>query len=171
MRSMTFASVFLLTLCAYGCTNLAQDRQKQKAERNEVTCTARFVPVGNNPDIALDSQTGMLCRTVSDTNDPLGILDPACAVDEQGKKLGFVPVGCSGGKTWVRGSSEKGSDTNDPLGIWDPACAVDEQGKKLGFVPVGCSGGKTWVRGSSEKGSLSRYANLPVCRAVRDSSK
>lgn len=31
--------------------------------RSDIPCTARYLPVGNNPDIALDTQTGVLCKT------------------------------------------------------------------------------------------------------------
>src|SRR5207237_932189 len=66
----------------------------------------RFLPTGNNPEIALDTQTGSLCRTVDDVNDPLGLRDPDCAVNEQEKKLGFVPKACTTRKTWLSGSGD-----------------------------------------------------------------
>jgi glucose dehydrogenase len=34
-----------------------------EATKPDVPCTARYLPVGNNPDIALDTQTGALCKT------------------------------------------------------------------------------------------------------------
>jgi uncharacterized lipoprotein YajG len=52
----------------------------------------RFLPVGNNPEIALDSQNGTLCRTV-----PAAGREPGCALSEEEKKLGFVPLSCKSG--------------------------------------------------------------------------
>jgi hypothetical protein len=80
--ALLFALVF--TLFGNGCSDLLRDQSKRNAGSNQQQqpCTARYVPVGNDPDIALDTQTGSLCRTVADTNDPLGILDSACAVSQ-----------------------------------------------------------------------------------------
>lgn len=95
----TFALVAMLA----GCGDFGKSSSKKDTQ-----CTARYAPVGNNPEIALDTQSGQLCRTVADTNDPLGILDPACGVSEEMKKVGFVPRGCkSSGQTWVKGQGDK----------------------------------------------------------------
>ncbi|HMD97053.1 MAG TPA: hypothetical protein VKM93_06945 [Terriglobia bacterium] len=68
----------------------------------------RFLPVGNNPEIALDSQDGTLCRTV-----PAAGREPGCAVSEEDKKLGFVPASCKGGQTWIK--AVKGGSAEEDL--------------------------------------------------------
>lgn len=82
-----------------GCASFG----KNAAASKDAPCVARYVPVGNEPEIALDTQSGQICRTVDDTNDPLGILDAACAVTADMKKVGFVPRACKSGHTWVKG--------------------------------------------------------------------
>jgi hypothetical protein len=90
----------------------------------------RFLPVGNNPEIALDSQDGTLCRTVPA---PLGHTqqvaqpfatwlrqqgagrEPGCAVSEEEKKLGFIPASCKSRQTWVR--AVKGGSAEAPSGF------------------------------------------------------
>jgi len=58
------------------------DQQKASQQKDiSTSCTNRFVPVGNNPEIALDTQTGALCRTVA-------------ADDKNPDKYATVPV-CS----------------------------------------------------------------------------
>ena len=70
--ALLFTLVF--TLFSNGCS-LLKDQSKQNAgsKQQEQPCTVRYAPVDSNPDLALDTQTGMLCRTIADTNDPLGI--------------------------------------------------------------------------------------------------
>ena len=101
MRLALLGALFL-TMFSNACSDRNADSTRQ-----ERPCTARYVPVGNDPDIALDTQTGSLCRTVADTNDPLGIRDAACGVTPEMKKVGFVPNGCKGGQTWVKGEGDK----------------------------------------------------------------
>jgi hypothetical protein len=76
MRMISLLGTVLVTVFIIACSDLSRD-QSEKLPKEEVPCAARFVPVGNNPEIALDTQTGSLCRTVADTNDPLGIRDPS----------------------------------------------------------------------------------------------
>jgi hypothetical protein len=98
-----------VTCCVFStaCTNwAARSTQENGTTQQNVPHPQRYVPVGNNPEIALDTETGMLCRTVADANDSLGILDPSCAVDPEQKKLGFIPIACKSGKTWVRGEGD-----------------------------------------------------------------
>ncbi len=56
---------FAVILIAGGiaCSDLSNDSPKKDAKQ-DAPCSARYVPVGNNPDVALDTQTGSLCRTV-----------------------------------------------------------------------------------------------------------
>jgi hypothetical protein len=72
----------------------------------------------------------MLCRTIADTNGPLEILDPACAVSEQDKKLGFVPAACKSGKSWVRGEGDKNPSRYASLPLCQqtltPSAIIDE---------------------------------------------
>jgi hypothetical protein len=109
MKFILFATVIvalLNTSCGHSLEDLL-NRHSEKKKSQDVICAARYVPVGNDPEIALDTQTGSLCRTISDTNDPLGILDSACGVTEQERKVGFVPDGCKSGRTWVKGEGDK----------------------------------------------------------------
>jgi hypothetical protein len=78
----------VLTLFGNGCSNLLRDQSTLKiaSKEREQPCSPRYVPVGNNPEIALDTESGTLCRTIADTNDPLGIRDAACGVSQQEKK-------------------------------------------------------------------------------------
>jgi hypothetical protein len=52
----------VLTAANIACSVQPQPPPQAK---QDAPCAARFVPVGNNPDIALDTQTGALCRTVA----------------------------------------------------------------------------------------------------------
>jgi len=87
------------------CSDLLKDPSKEQSNpteqsKQEAPCAARFAPVGNNPEIALDTQTGSLCRTVADTNDPLGIRDPH-------------------DKSWPRGAGDKNPNRYTSL----PVCS------------------------------------------------
>lgn len=100
-------AILSLALLLCSCNRLAsRPQQTQQSIRTATTEPApfqRFLPTGNDPQLALDTQTGMLCRTVPPvySGDPLGILDPACGVTREYKNLGFVPNGCKG-PTWVK---------------------------------------------------------------------
>lgn len=76
--------------------------QPTKDDHADRPCTTRYLPVGDNPDIALDTQTGMLCRTFEDPVVPVGPGDPACGVTEEQKERAFVPHACKTGQTWVQ---------------------------------------------------------------------
>jgi hypothetical protein len=101
MKIMLVA-MLICTLGISGCSKLSNE-PKQVSQQ---PCVARFVPVNNKPEVALDTQTGSLCRTVADTNDPLGIMDPDCGVSQDMKKVGFVPKACKSGQTWVKGAGD-----------------------------------------------------------------
>jgi hypothetical protein len=62
---MNSSLLFVVVLAAGGiaCSDLSKEPSKQEVKQS-APCSARYVPVGNNPDIALDTQTGSLCRTV-----------------------------------------------------------------------------------------------------------
>lgn len=105
MKNVPLAAILSLTVACTACGDFGKTSSPEKAQ--EAQCTTRFTPVGNDPEIALDTQSGELCRTVADTGDPLGILDPACGVSEDMKKVGFVPRACNSGKTWVKGEGDK----------------------------------------------------------------
>jgi hypothetical protein len=99
MRTILLLAAALVTVFSIACSDLLRDHSKEQLKQ-ESPCTARFVPVGNNPDIALDTQTGTLCRTVGDANDPLGIRNP-------------------GDKTWIRGAGDEKPDKYTRL----PVCS------------------------------------------------
>jgi glucose dehydrogenase len=101
MRMIFLLGTLFLTILSVACSDLSKDQSKEQP-KEEAPCTARFVPVGNNPDIALDTQTGSLCRTVADTNDPLGIRDP-------------------NDKTWVRGTGDEKADKYASLPVCNNA--------------------------------------------------
>jgi hypothetical protein len=128
--ALLFALVF--TLFDNGCSDLLKDQSKRNAGSNqqEQPCTVRYAPVGNNPDIALDTQTGTLCRTIADTNDPLGIMDSACGVNQQEKKLGFVPSGCKSGQTWVKGEGDKNPSRYTSLPLCSKVIVVTPEDMK-----------------------------------------
>jgi hypothetical protein len=95
---MRFELFVTLALVILSCA-CQKTQSKQNADR---PCAARYLPVGDNPDIALDTQTGMLCRTFDDTSAPTGFRDPACGVTEEQKQRSFVPYTCKTGQTWVQ---------------------------------------------------------------------
>jgi hypothetical protein len=112
-RLATALGAVLLIVACSTSRNVPKQQTRQQQQR--------YVPVGSDPEVALDTQTGMLCRTVAvaspgDTRSaslplcgqPIYVdsstgeaLDPACAVTSRDKKLGFVPDACKSGKTWV----------------------------------------------------------------------
>lgn len=49
--------------------------------KTNVPCTARYLPVGSDPDIALDTQTGALCKTFvsGDNKDDRYARIPVCS--------------------------------------------------------------------------------------------
>jgi|ERR1700733_7387900 len=132
MRTSILVALVVLTTVSSGCSDLLKDQPKRKADskQQEQPCTARYVAVGNNPDIALDTQTGSLCRTVADTNDPLGILDSACAVSQREKKAGVVPSGCKDGMTWVKGEGDKNPSRYTSLPICNKIIVVTPEDMK-----------------------------------------
>lgn len=71
----------VLIACGVACSDLSKESPRQEAKQ-DAPCSARYVPVGNNPDIALDTQTGSLCRTIATAGPSF--------LDAQGKKLGPV---------------------------------------------------------------------------------
>jgi hypothetical protein len=105
MRMILLIGTVLAIVFSVACSDLSKDPSKDQSKpaeqsKQEPPCAARFAPVGNNPEIALDTQTGSLCRTVADTNDPLGIRDP----DD---------------KSWPRGAGDKNPDKYTSL----PVCS------------------------------------------------
>ena len=126
--------VVALAACNNACSDLINSRSGQGKQQVQQPCTARYAPVGSNPEIALDTQTGMLCRTVADTNDPLEILDPACALSEQNRKAGFVPDACKSGKTWVRGEGDKHPSRYTSLPVCEKVIVVTEEDMKKAGV-------------------------------------
>jgi hypothetical protein len=121
--NVVLLAAMLFTLFSNACTDLWKDQSKQNenSKQQETPCAARYVPVGNNPEIALDTQTGTLCRTIADTNDPLGIRDSACGVSQQEKKSGFVPSACRSGETWAKGEGDKNPSRYTSL----PNCSAE----------------------------------------------
>src|SRR5436305_11398705 len=105
MTKLCLTLVLSAIVACVNCGDFGKSQPKEKAQ--DAQCTARYVPVGNDPEIALDTQMGQLCRTVDDTGDPLGILDPACGVTADMKKVGFVPRECKSGQTWIKGEGDK----------------------------------------------------------------
>ena len=53
----------LMILCSCGCES--QKPTPQKRPEGAQTATGRFAPTGSDPAVALDTQTGRLCRTTS----------------------------------------------------------------------------------------------------------
>jgi hypothetical protein len=98
MRMISLFGTVLVTVLGCACYDQSKDQSKE-LPKEEVPCAARFAPVGNNPEIALNTQTGLLCRTVADTNDPLGIRDPS-------------------DKNWVKGTGDEKPDKYTSL----PSC-------------------------------------------------
>ena len=91
---------------------------------------ARYFPVGNNPEIALDTQTGTLCRTISDTNGPLGIREAACGVSQQEKKSGLVPNGCRADQIWEKGEGDKNPSRFTSLPVCSKVIVVTPEDMK-----------------------------------------
>ncbi len=87
--------------------------QPQPQAKQDAPCAARFVPVGNNPEIALDTQTGALCRTVApDPKNPdkyssVAVCSASIGGFAEWKKRESV-------KEW---QAEQEKKKNDPLGI------------------------------------------------------
>ena len=63
-------SVLLISVLAgfMGCDTTKQQQSTRESVKDS-PCTTRYVPVGNNPEIALDTQTGVLCRTVPEASE------------------------------------------------------------------------------------------------------
>jgi hypothetical protein len=143
-------TLIAVTCCVFStaCTNwAARSTQENGTTQQNVSHPQRYVPVGNNPEIALDTETGVLCRTIADTNAPLDILDPSCAVDQEQKKLGFIPIACKNGKTWVRGEGDKSPSPYTKL----PTCGANRTAAPqpantpAGSVSVTAPDGVTYV--------------------------
>jgi hypothetical protein len=115
----TYGSMLALLLLLAGCSdvNSGGTAKQEQSQTPKPPAVQRFVSVGNDPEIALDTQEGMLCRTVPYPNDPLGILDENCAITAEQKKLGFVPDNCKSKQTWVRGET-----ANNPKYASLPRC-------------------------------------------------
>ncbi len=122
----------VFTLFGYGCSDLLknQSRRNVDSKQQEQPCSPRYVPVGNDPEIALDTEAGTLCRTIADTNDPLGIRDSACGVSEQEKKSGVVPGGCKSGQTWVKGEGDKNPSRYTSLPVCSKVIVVTPEDMK-----------------------------------------
>jgi glucose dehydrogenase len=103
-------AVLALTLVSSACL------KTQSKSNTDKPCANRYLPVGDNPDVALDTQTGMLCRTFDDTTAPSGFRDPACGVTGDQKERSFVPYTCKTGQTWVQ------IDQHSPRFTSVPAC-------------------------------------------------
>lgn len=129
---VVFLAAILFALFNNACTDLWKDQSKrnENSRQKETPCTARYVPVGNNPEIALDTQTGTLCRTIADTNDPLGIRDPACGVSQQQRNSGFVPSGCKADQTWVKGEGGKNPSRYTSLPVCSKVIVVTPEDMK-----------------------------------------
>lgn len=92
MNRLTILGVILLA------ANVACSVQPQPQAKQDAPCAARFVPTGGDPDIALDTQAGTLCKTVPNTANHAYENLPACnpqvggfaawkkSQDAQGKK-------------------------------------------------------------------------------------
>lgn len=70
--------------------------------------------------------------------------DPNCEVSKADAEVGFVPLSCKSGKTWVR--TVPAPTTQNLAEPRDPNCEVSKADAEVGFVPANCKGGKTWVR-------------------------
>jgi hypothetical protein len=116
MRMTLLVGTMLAIVFSVACSDSSKD-QSRRAEQSkqEPPCAARFAPVGNNPEIALDTQTGSLCRTVADTNDPLGIRDP----DD---------------KSWPRGAGDKNPDKYTSLPVCSRAIVATSPNKVPTFA-------------------------------------
>jgi hypothetical protein len=69
----------IVLTAALVAANIACSVENQKPpEKQDAPCAARFVPTGNDPDIALDTQTGTLCKTVPNTTNHAYESLPAC---------------------------------------------------------------------------------------------
>jgi len=110
MKLLLAIILFFLTLVVYsGCSRSSNAGADQK--KSPATPPQRFLPVGNDPEIALDTARGILCRTVTDPDAPANLFDAGCEIPEKNKSLQFIPDSCKSGKTWVR-SEVKGASTS-----------------------------------------------------------
>jgi hypothetical protein len=135
MSARTKGTLFVaLVLCLIvaACSNWDRSVQQNESHsaRSGSPYVQRYVPVGGDPSIALDTQTGMLCRTVDDANDPLRLFDPTCAVTPEQKKLGFVPTACKKGVTWVRGEGDATNSKFTKLPTCQSVIVVTEEDMK-----------------------------------------
>jgi hypothetical protein len=62
---------------AIACFSLSQDQPKLQVKQ-DAPCAGPFVPTGNDPEIALDTQKGILCKTVANTTNGKYQGLPAC---------------------------------------------------------------------------------------------
>jgi hypothetical protein len=89
--------------CAASDVVNSSEKQREEPQKHSAEVVGqRYLPVGNNPEIALDTQTGRLCRTVMRSVDfEAPNSSDVCTVSEESKKPGFVPDGCKSGETRV----------------------------------------------------------------------
>jgi hypothetical protein len=60
-----YVSVLPLIMVLIGCENVRPGSSRKPEEQQQPSATSsRFQLVGNNPEIALDTQRGTLCRTI-----------------------------------------------------------------------------------------------------------
>lgn len=114
---LLFHTILACSVLLLGCQGRGTQPDRRESATSGAPCAQRYVLVGSDPEIALDTQLGVLCRTVANPDDPLGILDPECAVTERDKS--FIPDTCKSGRTWVRGVDDKKHSRSSTL----PFCA------------------------------------------------
>lgn len=99
LRNVKTAIIILLCFIS-GCSGA--DKATSAPSKNATASVQRFLPTGNDPSIALDTQSGELCRTVSDPGTPDNFYEAGCEIKDEYKDLHFVPDSCRSGKTWTR---------------------------------------------------------------------
>jgi glucose dehydrogenase len=117
---MNHPLLFAVVLVAGGvaCSDVSKESPKQDVKQ-DVPCPGRYVPVGNNPDIALDTQTGSLCRTVVYANAARGGIAPQVGVIIDGYRF-------KGGDPSDKANWERTAEQNPDKYATLPACGVHQ---------------------------------------------
>jgi hypothetical protein len=124
MKALLVMLLCLLCGCSDSNKNNAVANQPTPAPTKQQDTSQRFLPAGGDPEIALDTKLGVLCRTITDPGKPNNLYDAGCEVKEEYKKLGFIPDSCRSGKTWTK--SDLGTTFTTKYGTLPLCVGIDE---------------------------------------------
>lgn len=119
----------LCFLCGCSDANKNNPAANQPTPMKQPDASQRFLPAGGDPEIALDTKLGVLCRTITDPGKPNNLYEPGCELKEEYKKSGFIPDSCPSGKTWTR--ADLGTTSMTKYGALPLCIGIDEHFGKI----------------------------------------